>query len=635
MKAKRLFAVILSVALLFPVGSIGLRASAAGTVSGVVGTYSVVSAIPGGTNLLSGITPTKDATTIEWTPSGGTIAQLTDGVLCQDETQRVLFDSCWGPQHYGFTFDLGAVYSLSSFLVCSENGNGQQQYWVKIYVSTNLATLYNDANLVAEAKGMTADEKNIQVFPSAAAEGQYVGIASYSSPEGETDRAGQGYLYYGTIRFGELGAYGTYVREGGKIVNDPLIAGKMPGDIYLSWYKDPGKYINGQTPAWKNLASLTDGDPDTSTGLDNAQCLVYTEPKYQLLNGGDGGFIEPYTPWIVLIYSLGGKARVNTMSLTSTNEPGYHVAGADFYVADSIKDLFKTENRIFTTGGENWVRDEVNDTYILDPEYDRKDRQLSCDIAAAGGKTGRYAAFVINRAFPTDICGYGLARVAELSVTGELLEAETPLEESDFTVTDPATGVAVTLKQLNLDDVDFFRNLKLKVTKSALPASAQTVIDKGWLVVDSDVYTLELTDLTGRALTTDEVGDRYWHVSIPSSAGHFQMLGQVDGNKVTRQRHSFTNTDNTAVVAGTDIENAAMLKGCRFSFVLLRYNDLDTLSEILGHASSAQLSVYSTQGATATAENRLSPWWLLALLPIIPVCVIVLRRNSRKGGEAK
>ena len=180
--------------------------------AGVQGEYQVVTSVPAN-SLIAGKTPTKDATETAWTAKsdGGAPEVMTDGKLASSQVSELaMFENCWGPKHYGFTYDMGAVCTVDSFLIGGDYGNGQQQYWVKVYVSDTLSTLYSDTSLVAEVKGMTRAEKNILVRlgEGITAEGRYVGFGCYSSPDGVKDNNNQNYWYYGTLRLGELAVYG-------------------------------------------------------------------------------------------------------------------------------------------------------------------------------------------------------------------------------------------------------------------------------------------------------------------------------------------------------------------------------------------------------------------------------------------
>ena len=249
--------------------------------------------------------------------------------------------------------------------------------------------------------------------------------------------------------------------------------------------------------------------------------------KYGSFLNGNRDYICAQTPWIVLIYHLGGTASIKSMKLTSSNENNYHIAGVRYYVGQTLASLFDDGNLQYDTHGDATIlQDEET---VLDPDKDVLDRAITATFSTA--VSGRYVGLVITRPHPTYSKGYSIARIGEFQVFGNLTEAEVP---PDTRFTDPGTGIAVDVAQLDFDDKDFYDTVGgLKVTSEAVPAG-KTSIDNNWLTADSPMYTLTLTDKSGAPITNEVLGDRQFTVYLPQSADHAQVVGKMEDGKFRR-----------------------------------------------------------------------------------------------------
>lgn len=208
---------------------------------------------------IAGLLPTRGITGEQWTADGGELAWLTDGALIQsnnaNRVQLNLNPAVPAGQWAQLTFDAGAVVRFTHFLIGSEAGKAQYLTDVKVYVSEELAELYSDTSLVAEAAGVQLGNYFIR---GEEAVGQYVGFA-FKNPGGFWSAP-----WYGMLRIGELAAYGTvesdqvawsrtakgFYRPAEAVEANSRIAGKLPavGSTEELWKANAGE-----------LAWLTDG----------------------------------------------------------------------------------------------------------------------------------------------------------------------------------------------------------------------------------------------------------------------------------------------------------------------------------------------------------------------------------------
>ena len=170
-----------------------------------VGSYEVLDAVPTDTPLNGVIKPTIGTTSTEYNHAGGTMSYLTDGNL---DNVKKFYQSDTTKTGYWeyFTFNLGSVKKVDRLFVASEEASTRQVY-VKFYASTDVANLYDDANLMAETKdGLGATELNV-LLKGEAKDAQYVGMMTYVvNTATDTQYTGIGPRGY-QIRFREIAFY--------------------------------------------------------------------------------------------------------------------------------------------------------------------------------------------------------------------------------------------------------------------------------------------------------------------------------------------------------------------------------------------------------------------------------------------
>ena len=566
------------------------------------------------------------------------LSELTDGKIYGINTTEVNKCDFGYVTNSGFAYDLRGAATITGLLV-SAVGDRDAAYritWLDVYVSDDLSAVF-DGKPVAHID-LISDGPILEATLKAPVTAQYIG---FKAPQIGA---------YPTVRIGELAVYGSYAATP-RPFDTALIAGMQPSDTYLAWAGTPANEMKNSIFTAANedgMAAATDGKPGNKQAdgtfpgrlvLDTRNCNYVEGFRLSEANGGNGQKLETNSPWSVMIYYLGGTAQVNTVRLISSEERGFYVAGADFYVGDTIATLFNAENRVHTTQGEKQIQNEFGDM-VLDPAYDYTERMISCDLYGQGGKQGRYVAFVITRAHPVNTRGYSLARIGELEVDGIMLQPEEPFDSARQTLTDAATGISATISRLNLDDIEFFNGLQMTVTRTALPAGVETDIEQHWLRVDSDVYTLTLKNAAGHVYTADEVGERYWTIRIPKTGSYFQMAGQLKNGVVERVRNSRTDAAEEYVLLGNSSGNAATLHGNGLQLVLLRYHDAATINTLNGVLYADDIQVYNTKGAESVHREgspaATSVWLIPAALLLAAggaAGTFVTRKRRKRTGK--
>ena len=416
------------------------------------------------------------------------------------------------------------------------------------------------------------------------------------------------------VRLGELGVYGTYRSRMGEVTN--LILNQTPAEEYLCEPKLPDIYNTPENRldniSWdESSLRLTDGDMDSRSAW-----TVKTGDRYVTV--ADRNYIHSDTPWSVLIYHLGGTATVESITLTSTHEVGdYFVGGADFYVGQTLKTLFDPANRVYTTGGEKTLSEMDPETGKpkLDPATDVRERVIRCELEEP--REGRYVAFVVTRPTASDKRGYSIARIDELEVAGNLPADKVEVPPQN-TFTDAATGITLTVEQLNYDDIDFFAGIGSLQVTTAPWGQASTIVCGGWLEVRSDVYTCTLLDTAGQALSAAALGGRTLRVTVPNGTGGELGLGEIVDGQVVRVRNS--RTVNGQIIGKN-------LTGYPVQLVKLGF-----AADGVIRSGVAGTDVY-TPGQVAGAAQVRRLWWLpLLLLPPMGGGCLLWRRNRRERG---
>ena len=268
MRAKGWLACLLAAALLLTMTG-GWTALAAESTAGTTVTEAPEE------NRLAGRIPTKGLTDTVWSACSGQVSQLTDGALvlesAHNDTRRVNFYHGTQGGYDRFTFDMGAFYALDRFLLGSEYAAGQRVRMVDVYVSDSRETLYDEGSRVVN--GMDVTGINTLFTLPEAVEGRYVGFSIYiprlTNGSASTDPDHSFYTspngWYGMLRLGELGAYGTPVERpvmtaiaagASYDIAATLGANRMSAVTDVYWY--------GQQPAGGELSYLDAAGAETA-----------------------------------------------------------------------------------------------------------------------------------------------------------------------------------------------------------------------------------------------------------------------------------------------------------------------------------------------------------------------------------
>ncbi len=574
-----------------------------------------------GDNLLVGLTPTVTDEEATKDNFGTSLSKLTDGsfgaaVGDYAATTQKSFVNEWA----SLQFDLGQPTKITEMLAASplrDTATEGDWYlrWIRVYVGHDADTLFSETNLVSQVLKLDTAYADVLLQPQGgSATGRYVGFQFwvpgargtfdstadlYTGTNLNFTDAGTGISknQWGVLQIGELAVYGKAV------VDEPLIIGQLPVDAYLCRPGDVANSITAGGPKYGegDVSLYTDGDLETMASICLYEGITVegaASTQTDLFN------LAADTPWQVFIYHLGGTARVNSLSLSSASP---YAAGVDFYVGQTLATLFDEANRVYTTQGEKTTLNESDQT-ILDPAYDAplQTHTYNCFDVGNQPTTGRYAAFVVTRPYASTKKGWYYGRVSEMTVTGE---RTAPEETVNQTVVDKASGIKVTLSQLNYDDVEFFKKLGgLTVTVSDLPSTVNKQVEDNWFVADSAVYTLQLTDIAGRVLTATETGNRFWQIEFPHTVKHTQTMGLLRDNTLTRIRNAYTTGDGTVVRAGSDytkVKNTAHITGNSLQFVYLRFNTVEDITGSAGQTGGTVTASPVNGNATSAAKNVL------------------------------
>ena len=551
--------------------------------------------LPDGDNLLKGLPVRQESgATLPVTDAG----LATDGIIpgiTQESTPAAGMHYPADTSAQTLVYDLGVNAQLTHLLVASGGGEdaGQQLKQVQLYISETLPTLYEETAFTVAFSGAPAV---VLEFTRSFA-GRYIGLRLTAQEP------------TAPLLIGEVGAYGALLDDPTQRVD--LIAGKLPVDSYICevgmpdrYHDAPGGYLS--EPFWTDDARfLTDGDYSTRSAWAQRTTgrLPTLEERY---------YISPETPWMVLVYHLGGTATVEEILLTSENY-GYFLGGADFYVGQTLDTLFQAENRVYATGGEQTIRD--GETIRLDPSTDILTRCMRAVLEIP--KEGRYVAIVVTRPTSSVKLGYSVGRVDAINVYGKL-PADRVDPERKTTFTDSVYGYTLTLNPLHYDDTALFDTLDhLEVVRAAYPDTLPHLVCDNWLTVDPAdpyIYEFRLIRKDGQQLTESACGARTWNVQIPNDTGHMQGLGTVTGDTVSRVVNSRTDASGTLI--GEQLTSFRVLK-------LVFDPDGVIYSGVAGTDRAGSV-------AGAAIRHRLSPslWALGALLPAVAALWCIQRRKK-------
>lgn len=454
-------------------------------------------------------------------------------------------------------FDMNANASVSDILVASYSGNNKNNLLndYEVYVGSSPSTLFESQNRVL---GYINDKKDIcQVFKlNSPAHGRYVGIrvnAVYTDT---------------TVRLAEIAVYG----EVDQFQPSNLVKSKLPVSCYIADKGIPA-VSKGNAASQSQLMILTNGNNNESSGQ---SCNIHLNSLKQD---------------IVMIYYLGGTAKLDNIVFYSSNEPGYFVGGMDFYYGNSLTDLFDKSNQVYTSGNA-----------------DITTRSVGVDLT---NKTGRYIAVVVTRPYASTVQGYGLARIAEIEANGILLQQD-PIRE-DPTFTDANSGITATISTLNPDD-NFDKVKSFRVVKSDVPAGLSDSIESSQMKAVSDLYTLQFIDESNQIITDDSIlGDRHITIYIPSNDNEFKFIGSQlnDGFEIVPN----------SIIKGSNTEG--VIYSFSGSYIVLSFKSILT---------SDQYSIYQeTQGVDGnipSTGDKQHTKLILGLFIISIISVAVLARKK-------
>ena len=399
MQGRKTLAWLLSLTLLVMLFPVGLSHAVAagdldwsGATDGSLGQYMAAEAVPAG-SLLVGKTPAVGTTDTLWeVKSGGPTAdKLTDGAFCtNNSTGRVVYElrrqdynsGSWAP----FTFALDESVKIGYFLIGSETGSAQYLTDVRVYVSEELDTLYEDANKVAEATGVGLGNYFIR---GKATIGRYVGFA-FRNPCGYWSGP-----WYGEIRFGELAAYSMPLGPDWEEAS----AGTQ------GWYTEatelePNSRIAGLTPT-KGVS----GDAWTTY---NSQLSWITDGNLVLAGNSNRVQIDlnpsvPSGQWAQLTFDVGNTHSFTHFFIGSEANAAQYLTKAKIYVSETLADLY-------------------SDSHLV---VDVSDVSLGNYYVKGEAAVGKYVGFAFqNPGGFWSAPWYGLLRIGELAAYGQELVQE-------------------------------------------------------------------------------------------------------------------------------------------------------------------------------------------------------------------
>ncbi len=382
---NRIFTIVLTLVLvlglLLPAGMLPTSAAEGDLV------ITPVTTVPTETNLLQGLTPTsgdKNAT-------GGTVATnsdnaiLTDGAFTNAEDRD---NTCWVSNWTAkkLCWDLGRTAEITQFLMGSDSDEYVYNKSLNIYVSDDKATLFDEKNKMIAATGITR-KNNLFSIEGTTFTGRYVG---FENPD-ITDQA----PFWGSVRFGELGVYGSYTGEAPTVITP---ATTMPTETNL-------------------LQGLTPTSGDSNAGNHQFQ-------DFDILYDGQFATSDTATRWMVgwqgrkLCWDLGKTTEITQFLMGSEYESAQWNKSLNIYVSNDKATLFDEENKVIeATGitGQNNLFSKQGVTFI-----------------------GRYVGFQNPDVFDDDTTFWGSLRLGELGVYGTPLA--TPTAELTPQLRDPEGG---------------------------------------------------------------------------------------------------------------------------------------------------------------------------------------------------
>ena len=371
--------------------SVGISASAAAaTVVG--GTVAEVTAAPGGTNHLKGLTPTQGVTDAPMPITAGTgdWSHVTDGllpVITDGETRSVSVTSATGGEdaYTQVTFTMKNKVAVSQILLgnSKEDSPDYRLRWGKIYITNSRASLYTEASLVLEFRDVAWQAAMFTL--DTPVEGVYIGFSFWIPPH-DPDSTWQtlpvdGVRYgrwWEQARIGELGVYGditgtpddeedrSTVEVTGGSVTSIVSADQLPQNNLLAGCTPTmGDTSTAYTPYAGSMAALADGSVLGLNATADAASLAASSASLPTVN----------TPWntssngwgaeVWLVYDLGANQSVDTLLIANalTGKLGTaptssrYVYSGELYVADTRAHAVTDTYRVLSFTSENGHRD--------------------------------------------------------------------------------------------------------------------------------------------------------------------------------------------------------------------------------------------------------------------------------------
>ena len=595
----------------------------------------------------------------------GSAAYLTDDYInwtADQEEKKTCYSARSTPKLW---YDLRGGASLEGLLVANSAADALRHRLtsLRLYVSDELETLFDDENQA----GLVNLPSGIAFYISLqelSAQGRYVGLLI----AGDSD--------YGVVRLTELGLYGQYAQQP-TAIPDSLLTGS--GAARTDAYTVSARGIDNSTAGAgnrntgtlsgirnfsiaENLGGLTNGDLNDTVYAhilqENASIHVYD--------------LQPDSPWVVFAYYLGGSAKLESISLTSAADmTKLYTTGVQYYASDTYADLFKDESLLYTSGGEKCIPDPETGKDKLDPSTEIwRQRTISYTLTQEQQQqTYKFIACVITRPyslygadpdgdgiyeFPYN--GWGIARLSELDVQGKLTGEDRPLVTS-YTASSPTLGTVqanIRPTKLDYDAPDFFYAIDhMTVTEESLPAGISPHVDNGWMSMDGDkVFHIRFYDSQGQQLSDPEGHDIEF--TFTSQASYAQFVGVVEENGIRRLVDAASAKDgliyagmNNYPQYGDDQPNnraLATLQGLDHRMVLMKFNDIATISQLNGAAyrlSIAEFEKSRVAGASAGVANQpyrfvgVAAAVLIAGMTVGGCCIRLKKRKQqdlRKGG---
>ena len=252
---------------------------------------------------------------------------------------------------------------------------------VKVYAAKTYNALFSNRNLIAE---LQIDEYIGSVTKAVDCGAEYVALV-FDKP---------------AFILNEFSVYAKdYVKPD---YGTNLILNKDPMSIFVS---------NREYPLGSNGARLWANNPETGT---NEMTMIsktmgwFTDDDFtksiDWLHDGAQKYVSTKSHYKVIAYDFGNVSTLNKI-LVDSNMGGY-----DIYISENFNNLYKTESRVYSSGG-----DQMLPNGELDPATDLEPGENLIDVA---GVTGRYMAIVITRANRLGVECYDAIAIREIQAYG-------------------------------------------------------------------------------------------------------------------------------------------------------------------------------------------------------------------------